>query len=181
MLRLGRYILVLALPAALLAEAALADGEGLAGAMNAPPYGSRAGQLALKFRLEAVARLPRGGTLASAIGHNQHEWMMLSPDQREQFRRDALAFLRKNPTEQEKLMQQYSAYLALSKQKRLDFQRRAEWLKVVVATFTPDERQQLEKMLPIDRAKALIARRDELVRQGKLKLPPPTTAPADKQ
>ena len=46
----------------------------------------------------------------------------------------------------------------------------AGWLKVVVATFSAEERKKLAKMLPGDRAKALIARRDELVRAGKLKL-----------
>jgi len=50
-----------------------------------------------------------------------------------------------------------------------------------VASFTPQERKQLAGMSSMDRAKALIARRDELVSQGKLQLQlatQPTTAPA---
>lgn len=174
------HILGLALPGILLVQSALADGEALAvaGGLNEPPVGSRAGQLRLKFQLQMATD---GGTLAASIDHNQQEWKLLSPDQREQFRKQAVAFLEKNPGEQEKLMKHYSDFLALSKDKREEYRRRADWLKVVVASFSEDEKAQLEKMVPSDRAKMLVTRRDELVRVGKLKLDGQATQPAGKQ
>jgi len=92
-----------------------------------------------------------------------------------------VAFLDKNPKEQEKLLLSYSAFLSLDNQKREEYRIRADWVRAVVASFTPQERKQLAGMSSMDRAKALIARRDELVSQGKLQLQlatQPTTAPA---
>jgi hypothetical protein len=174
------HILSFALPGILLAQMALAEGEALAvsGGLNEPPVGSRAGQLRLKFQLQTATS---GGTLAASIDHNQQEWKLLSPDQRELFRKQAVAFLDKNPGEQEKLMKHYSDFLALSKDKREEYRRRSEWLKVVVASFSEEEKAHLEKMLPADRAKMLITRRDEMVRAGKLKLDSPATQPASTQ
>jgi hypothetical protein len=94
-----------------------------------------------------------------------------------------VAFLNKDPKEQEKPLLSYSAFLALDKQKCQEYRTRADWVRAVVASFTPQERKQLESMSSMDRAKAIIARRDELVSQGKLKLQPttqPATATAEK-
>jgi hypothetical protein len=91
----------------------------------------------------------------------------------------AVAFLDKDPKELEKLLLSYSAFLSLDKQKQEEYRVRADWVRAVVATFTPQERKQLASMSSMDRAKAIIARRDELVSQGKLKVATqPTTAPA---
>ena len=169
-------ILTLSVSLALSAGVGLAQPSGEAGSvLTRPPRGSLAAQLRLKLSLQMAG----GMNLAASLDHNRQEWKMLSPDQREQFRRYAFAFLRKNPDEQDKLMKGFSAFLSLTQQKREAYRQRAEWVDVVVATFTDAQREQLRKMSSMDRARALIERRDELVRQGKLTLnEPPTTAPA---
>jgi len=145
--------------------------------LTRPPRGSLAAQLRLKLSLQ----MSGGTSLAASMDHNRQDWEMLSPEQRERFRGMAVAFLDKNPKEQEKLLLSYSAFLSLDNQKREEYRIRADWVRAVVATFTPQERKQLAGMSSMDRAKALIARRDELVSQGKLQLQlatQPTTAPA---
>jgi len=139
--------------------------------LTRPPRGSLAAQLRLKLSLQ----MSGGTSLAASMDHNRQEWQMLTPEQRERFRGIAVAFLEKNPNEQAKLLRSYSAFLSLNKQKRQAYRARAEWVRVVVASFTPEQRRQLAGMSSMDRAKAIIARRDELISQGKL---PPTTQPA---
>lgn len=138
--------------------------------LKRPPRGSLAAQLRLKLSLQ----MSGGTSLAASLDHNRQEWEMLTPEQRERFRGIAVAFLDKDPKEQEKLLRSYSAFLSLNKQKREAYRIRAEWVRVVVASFTPEQRKQLASMSSMDRAKALIARREELRSQGKL---PPTTQP----
>ena len=162
--------------AAEIAQAAEPAGDVGTDVLTRPPRGSMAAQLRLKFSLQ----MSSGGTsLVASLDHNRHAWEMLSPEQRERFRSVAVAFLDKDPKQQEELLKRYSDFLALDKQKREQYRARAQWLRKVVATFTPEERKQLKAMSTEDRAKAIIARRDELVRQGKLTLSvQPTTRPA---
>ncbi len=145
--------------------------------LTRPPRGSMAAQLRLKLSLQ----MSGGTSLAASMDHNRQEWQMLTPEQRERFRGIAVAFLDKDPKEQEKLLRSYSAFLSLDKQKRDAYRARAEWVRVVVASFTPEQRKQLARMSSMDRAKALIARREELKSQGKLPAPTtqPTTFPAE--
>lgn len=165
--------------AAEVAQGADSGGAGDIGTdvLTRPPRGSLAAQLRLKLSLQRSA----GTSLAASMDHNRQDWEMLSPEQRERFRGMAVAFLDKDPKEQENLLDKYSRFLSLDKQKREEYRTRADWVRAVVATFTPQERKNLAGMSSMDRAKALIARRDELVSQGKLKLQPttqPATAPA---
>jgi hypothetical protein len=151
------------------------SGDDATRLLTRPPRGSLAAQLRLKLQLEMVG----GSSLAASLDHNEQEWLLYTPDQREQYRRWAVAFLRKNPREQEKLLKHFSAFLSLTKTKRDAYVERARWVKAVAASFTPEQREQLRKMTSMDRARALLERRDELVRQGKLKLRQrPSTAPA---
>lgn len=165
----GVSILIMALAAAMPAGAALAqtadppDGAD-ADALTRPPYGSLARQLALKLQLQMAG----GASLAASLDHNRQEWRMLSADQREQYRRNVLAFLDKAAADQESLLRNYSALQSLPKDKQEAYRRRAEWLKVVVASFSPQEREDLRQMTPTERARQLMARRDELIRQGTL-------------
>jgi hypothetical protein len=143
--------------------------------LTRPPRGSLAAQLRLKLSLQ----MSGGTSLAASMNHNRLDWEVLSPEQRERFRGMAVAFLNKDPKEQETLLRRYSDFLSLDKQKREEYRVRADWVRAVVASFTPQERKNLASMSSMDRAKALIARRDELVSQGKLKVATsPTTAPA---
>lgn len=166
--------------AAEVAQGAESTGRIGTDVLTRPPRGSLAAQLRLKLSLQMSA----GTSLAASMNHNRQDWEMLSPEQRERFRGMAVAFLNKDPKEQEKLLRRYSDFLSLDKQKREEYRARADWVRAVVATFTPQERKNLASMSSMDRAKAIIDRRDELVSQGKLQLPPTTqpttTAPAAK-
>jgi len=151
-----------------------AAGEADEGVLTRPPRGSLAAQLKLKLSLQMAG----GGSLVAALDHNHKEWKTLTPDQREQFRDAVRAFHEKGPKAQKEFLRRYNAFLSLDEEKREAFRRRARWVRVVAASFTPEERSKLRKMSSIARAKALIARRDELVRKGKLKLAgPPASAP----
>ena len=161
---------------ALLPGVALADKDAKDGAaaLRKPPAGSVASQLDLKFQLLRAS----SGPLAASLKQNQRDWDNLLPDQREKFRKEAFAFLQKNPKEQDRLIQYYAKFIAMSADKQDAYRRRAEWLKVVVNSFTPEERRKIEEMTPADRAAKLLERRDQLVAEGKLDLGEPTTIPA---
>jgi len=145
-----------------------------------PPKGSKARQLLLKIRLRSLA----GETLAESLQHNRLEWLAMSPDQRERYRREALAFLRKDQQQQEELLRRYDMLTKMPPEKRQAYRKRAKWLKVVVASLTPDERRELAGLSPEARARRLLARKAELIRQGKLSsdettaASAPTTTPA---
>ena len=178
MRRTGLFILVALTAWTLSARLAWAQpsGEDETSVLTQPPRGSLAAQLRLKLSLQMAG----GSSLVAIMDHNRQEWKLLSPDEREHFRSSAVAFLEKDPKAQDKVLSDYSTYLSLNQKKREAFRQRAEWVKAVVATFTPEERDELQKMSSADRARVLIERRDELVRQGRLKLPTgePATAPA---
>ena len=131
-------------------------------------------QLKLKLRLAEVAS---GDSLAMSI--NRQEWDRLTPDQRDKYRREALAFLGKSPQEQEKVLKHYEQFVRLSDQKREAYLQRAAWLHVVVESFSQQERDELTQLPPDLRAKRLLQRKAELIKQGKLAPDTqPATAPA---
>lgn len=145
-------------------------------ALRRPPAGSIAAQLRLKQILLAEQQ---GTTLATTLRHNRRQWESLSPEQRDHYRRVAVAFLRENPEKQRELIERYDRFIKMSAERRQAYRQREQWLKVVVASFTPRQRDELRNMPAEQRARQLIARRDELVRQGKLTLEEPTTQPTE--
>lgn len=156
--------------------AAAQSGDDETSVLTQPPRGSLAAQLRLKLSLQMAG----GSSLASTMDHNFQEWKLLSPDQREQFRSYAVAYLKKDPKAQDKVLSDYSVFMSLNREKQQAFRQRQAWVKAVVATFTPEQRDELKKMSSADLARVLVERRDEMVRQGRLKLPTgePATAPA---
>lgn len=140
------------------------------------PNSTMARQLMLKHRLKTAA----GGTLTASLYHNRHEWESLSPNERDRYRRDALAFLEKAPQDQEKLLKHYEQLIKLSAEKREEYRQRAKWLKPVIDSFSPQERTALQKMSSEDRARTLLQRKNQLIREGKLKDEPlvPASQPA---
>ncbi len=138
---------------------------------------SVARQRMLKCRLQTISK----GTLTASLRHNRKEWENLAPSEREKYRADARAFLNKSRQDQQRLLKHYEQLVRLSPEKQRIYDDRAKWLKVVVESFTPQQRKALLALLPRQRAERLRQRRDELIRQGKLTLEPapPTTAPAD--
>ena len=151
-----------------------ADGSGL----TRPPAGSIARQLRLKMTLH---RITPGGSLVATLKHNRQEWESLTPDQRGSFRKNFLAFLHKSEDEQEKILSQYEKLFKMTTERRDAYRQRAKWLALVVESFTPAERAELQQMAPDDRARKILARKALLIKQGRLEKSPttaPSTAPA---
>jgi len=170
----ARNILAGLLMAAMAAAPALAGDDG--SPLRKPPSGSMAAQLRLKFLLKTQAE----GPLLAAINHSRQDWENLSPDQRDQYRRNVLAFLNKSPEDQEKLIKHYDELVKLSSDKQDQYRQRAAWLKAVIDRLSPEEKKALLEMTPEDRARVLIQKRDELRKEGVLKdnATLPATAPA---
>ena len=160
-------------PKILIAVAALAV---LAGAEIAQAQ-ARAGQtvdVARQLRLKlSLIKVANNDSLAMSI--NRQEWDRLTPDERDKYRREALAFLSKSPEEQARVIEHYEKLIKLSAQKREAYLQRAQWLHVVVESFSAQERDELTKLPPDQRAKRLLDRKAELIKQGKLA---PDTQPA---
>ncbi len=127
-------------------------------------------QLRLKLSLVKAAN---GDSLAMSI--NRQEWDRLTPDERDKYRREALAFLSKSPEEQEKVIKHYEELIHLTAARREAYLQRAQWLHVVVESFSAQERDDLTKLPPDQRAMRLLERKAELIKQGKLA---PDTQPA---
>jgi len=138
------------------------------------PLGSIARQLDLKLR---TTRASEDESLAQSIQHNRQQWAGLSPEQRDQYRRKGLAFLQARPEEQDRLLEHYGKLTKLPAEKRKEYRDRAQWLKVVVGSFTPQERQELQTAAPKERAGKLLQRKEEMIRQGKLTAVRPADAP----
>jgi orotidine-5'-phosphate decarboxylase len=65
-------------------------------------------------------------------------------------------------------------------QKQQAYRERAKWLKVVVDSFTPQERENLQKLSADERAKILLDRKAQLIAEGKLQpATQPSTQPAE--
>jgi len=138
-------------------------------------------QLKLKQKLLAAMGKTK---LAESLAHVQSEWESLTPDQRNRFREQALAFLRKNDQQQEELLERYEKLIKLTAERRQQYRQRANWLTAVVEWLEkndPKRIEQIKAMRPLDRARELIALRDALVRENKISLPPATTRPASEQ
>ncbi len=149
------------------------------------PYpGDVASQLQLKADLfEALGKQ----SLAQTLAHVREEWEQLTPDQRQRHRDTVRAFLRNSPGEQEQILRNYERLIRMSAADREAYQRRGRWLKAVVDWLKandPQRVEQLQKMRPLERGKALIELRDRLVREKRIALPragatpAPTTRPA---
>jgi hypothetical protein len=123
-------------------------------------------------RLAAQLNAIRGTSLADSLSHNRAEWESLSPDQRSRFRQEALAFLSESPDQQDRLLKQYQKLISLSADRQENYRQIAKWLKVVVDSMSADERKSLLAMPPEQRAKALLARKAQLIEQGLLPADP---------
>lgn len=172
MKRLAKILTALLLAATLLVAADEAMAQARAN-QPARPMVDVAKQLKLKLKLAEVAS---GESLSFSI--NRQEWDRLTADERDKYRREALAFLNKSPEEQEKVLKHYEELVKLTDQKRQAYLQRAAWLHVVVQSFTAQQRQELTQLPPDQRAKRLLQRKTELMQQGKLA---PDTQPATAQ
>ncbi len=132
-----------------------------------PPKGSVARQLLLRYKLQAMQE---GQSLAAAIDHSRQAWESLQPDQRDRFRQVARAILEQSPEDQQKLLDHYEKLIRMSHARRQAYRRRAEWLKAVMSHLTDQQKQELLRMTPTDRAKRLMEYRQELEQTGTIDL-----------
>ena len=155
-----KNIIIFALAAALLPAAAWAQ----AAKKSDKDLVTKARQLQLKLKLMEAG----DSQLMAARLSNGLEWDKLTPDQREKIREEVLAFMSKSEVEQEKLLKHYQRLIRLDNDQREAYLRRAAWLRVVVESFTPQEREAMEALSPQERAAKLLERKETLIRQGKL-------------
>ncbi|MBS3820470.1 MAG: hypothetical protein GVY16_03775 [Planctomycetes bacterium] len=121
----------------------------------------------LHTRADAIT----GGSLCEALGGSQsteERWAQLSGEQQDNARQQAMAFLRMDPDEQQTLLDDYAKAVAEDPEARQAWQQRSRWLKVVIDSFTAQEKQALRDASPAERARLIIRRRQQLRKQGDL-------------
>jgi len=154
--------------------AVLAAGALLATSAPAkdPEMGSRTRQLLLKKALGS-------GSLADELSRNRRRWEAMTPEQRRALRDRFLAFVGKDPARQADLIRAFEAFQKLTPQQQEQYRRRAVWLKKVVASLTPEQREALKKLTPDERARKLLELKAALSRPGPTTRPTTTSAPAE--
>ncbi len=151
-----QYIMVVAVGLALGVSAAIAQ-RSLSPATQPEP-GSIASQLMLKRRLQKSLN----GTLAVSLKNNQTYWANLTDQQRQEHRLELAAFLATSLDRQQALLQRYDTIAKLPAGRQLAYRKHAAWLKDVVESFSPSERQALGRLPAMQRAAKLLKRRDQL-------------------
>ncbi|MCD4825341.1 MAG: DUF3106 domain-containing protein [Phycisphaerae bacterium] len=106
----------------------------------------------------------RGGSIVDPLKPSRAKWDALDPAQRGRARQKALAFLKMTPEQQSQALAKYQE----NQDAATATQGQAYWLKVVVESFSPDQRRELLNMTPAQRAKTFLERRKQLIREGKL-------------
>lgn len=90
-------------------------------------------------------------------------WNRLSPAQQQAVRQRAKAFLEMTAEQQQALLAEYDQADALTDSPAR--QQQARWMKRIIESFTPPERQALLEMTPAERAEAFLRQRDKLNQQ----------------
>ena len=162
---------------ALLAGMLVAGGAAAKEPRRADPakiLGSKARQLLLKQALEKHL----SGTLVAELNRNKRDYRALSPEQRRALRQRVYAILKMDPQRQAKIIDAGREFLNLSDQQKKEYQQRLVWLKKVVASLSPEQREALKRMTPAERAKRLLELKVKLVDTQPTSRQGATTAPA---
>ncbi len=141
------------------------------------PAASRARQLLLKQALDK--HTPE--SLAATLSRNRKTLGELTPEQLRELRRRYYAFLKQDPARQVELIKAAEEFLKLSDRQKEEYRRRQEWLRKVVSSLTPKQRDQLKKLTPGERAQRLLELKAKLVGTQPAEKPatkPARTAPA---
>jgi len=120
---------------------------------------SQARQLLLKNAINEKIE----GTLAATLNKNQERWAAMTPEQRQQHRDRILAWYNQDPERQKDLIKAFEEFRKLSPTQQEAFRKRAVWLKKVVASLTPRQREALKRLPPAERAKRLLELKARLV------------------
>jgi DNA-directed RNA polymerase subunit F len=132
------------------------EGVDVFSAANSPAHST-----SLRERIEAEI----GSSLRESIGHEKtakQRWAELTGQQQDRARQHALAFLKLDPDEQQRLIDSYAQAVAEDPSARAAWQQRSHWLQEVLESFTPEQRDALRQMTPARRAETFIERRREL-------------------
>jgi len=154
-MRTLRFILVICLAAA---------GAGIAAAKNPPkPDPSQVpGSMARQALLKGALDKHLSGTLVAELNQNKKIWNSLPPEELRQLRQRYYAFLKQDPSRQADLVQAAIQFEKLTEEQKRIYQERAEWLNRVVASLTPQQREELQRMNPQERAQRLYELRSAL-------------------
>lgn len=155
-------ILIATLAAALLAGTAAAAGKD---ADQIP--GSKAYQVRLKLALQKHM----AGSLVAELKRNVQVYTALNPQQRSDLREKVYMFKQLEPDRQVDILEAAQEFLNLTAEQRNIYRQRQAWLRRVVSSLSPDEREALRRLTPAERSKRLLELRDKLL------APPPTTQP----
>lgn len=163
------HILVVTLAAvAMLAGAAAARDP-------AKVLGSKANQLRLKLALQKQIQ----GTLVGELNRNKQTYaaLKLNPQQLRDLREKVYRFKQLDPDRQVDILEAAWEFLNLTEEQRKIYRQREAWLRKVVASLTPEQRDQLKELSPQERSKRLLEYRDKLAGRPTSQ---PATRPAEK-
>lgn len=158
-------------PAAAAAAIVLAVVLLHAGPTNQPSQPAAQATPSIADFAKAAPALPTGDhrpirTIADRLNGGR-SWEELSAGEQDARCSDARAFLQKDLTDQELILQRAEQAAGSDPDLQKAWQQ-TRWVKSVLESFTPEERRQLQKDAPADRLAKYLARRDQLRREGKL-------------
>jgi hypothetical protein len=132
--------------------------------------GSKARQLLLKQALKKQLE----GTLVSELNRNKQVYtsLKLNPQQLRDLREKVYMFKQLDPDRQVDILEAAEEFLSLTPEQRKTYRESEAWLRKVVASLTPQQREALKRLTPEQRAKRLLELRDKLLGSK------PTTQPA---
>ncbi len=128
-----------------------------------------------QLRLKRKVLLGQESVIA-VLQNNRRNWDNYSPEQRALLRQKAYAFRQADSIQREQMLDAWQKFISLSDSQKEKYRQRAMWLTAVVAELSPQQKADLLKMSPADRAAKLVELKKQLEAQGKL---PPTTQPAE--
>ena len=105
--------------------------------------------------------------------------MSLTSRQLRQLRERYYAFLRLDRAEQAALLAAAPEFDKLTDAQRKAYQQRAAWLRKVIKSLTDEQRAELKKMAPAERARRLLELKAKLARSEPTSQPATATAPAE--
>jgi len=148
-MRTAPHILIVALVAAA-AHVASADD---------PAAALRARQLLIARAIDSELE----GSLVASLNRNKTIWANLTPEQRRQYRDRYNAFRRQDPERQADLIEAFEAFNKLTPRQQEMYRRREIWLKRVVSSLSAQQREELKKLPPAERARRLLRLKADLV------------------
>ena len=96
------------------------------------------------------------GTLVAELNRNREIWQKLTPEQRRHLRDQWLATINEDPARLAQRIKNEDEFNKLNEQHRQMYLERAVWLKKVVDSLSPEQREEIRQMTPEQRARRLL-------------------------